>query len=368
MFFPNLNLKALLPGIKVIMSTNRRAEAISATSDTVPQTSDIVSHVGDNGTAASDVVSLECFSTFTSFPRLPLELRLAIWRFAAFEPRNVEVCTSNYCNRPSAPTYRDGSPRLLPHFFSTCPIPGLLHANQESREEGLKHFQAEFGNLVQLGGELWRVDPPTFTFEPRIYVNWKVDRICLMNYSIHQNLLADFLTKAEEREVESMAICVASAESTLKARGVIHPDNGSVHLQWIRGVEELQHVMNHFPFHDSLQEIILFNHPFDHKLRLVSQGLKTTIGFGLFDYERETTAEMYNKDRIIDYIGASVDSNRDWRFTAYDDDEHVAEEIPGIDELESKDADADPHDEDYSSRLFVERTLSVKLRQIIIED
>jgi hypothetical protein len=93
-------------------------------------------------------------------------------------------------------------------------VPPVLHANKESRSEGLKHYTLDFGtNMIAVGG--WEV-PFWVTLAPRIYFNWSCDRLCLPDPlklwdSESDNLsdtrpYSDFLEKCLERKLRYLAI------------------------------------------------------------------------------------------------------------------------------------------------------------------
>ncbi|CAG8962146.1 hypothetical protein HYFRA_00005192 [Hymenoscyphus fraxineus] len=76
-------------------------------------------------------------STFTFFPKLPSELRLAIWDFAAFvEPRVVEF--SSQLITP------DDEPACIGYIFSRTPLPSILSICHESREVALRYYITSF--------------------------------------------------------------------------------------------------------------------------------------------------------------------------------------------------------------------------------
>lgn len=69
-------------------------------------------------------------STFTYFPRLPAELRIAIWRLAL----PIRILTVRTVPAPSP------HPFGRPAFAAIDPQPILLSVNKESREEALKAY------------------------------------------------------------------------------------------------------------------------------------------------------------------------------------------------------------------------------------
>lgn len=75
--------------------------------------------------------------TFSVFPRLPVELRLKIWRATIEEGRVLEIqegLHGKISNRSN-----------IKPWLSLCPPPSLLHVNSESRKEGLRFYSLSFG-------------------------------------------------------------------------------------------------------------------------------------------------------------------------------------------------------------------------------
>ncbi|TGO10311.1 hypothetical protein BTUL_0139g00130 [Botrytis tulipae] len=82
----------------------------------------------------SDTVSREASCTFEPFPRLAIELRLAIWGLACSQERLLEITT-----HPTDISFDLGAP-----------TPSVLFVNYESREEAEKHYKKirlHFGDM-----------------------------------------------------------------------------------------------------------------------------------------------------------------------------------------------------------------------------
>ena len=110
-------------------------------------------------------------STFTPFPKLPVELRLKIWKYGCLFTRNVDIRAKEISGIVCK--YTD---EVAHYFHSYAPPPPLLHICRESRSEALKHYQLEFGTTFEY--ELAGVAPEVaISTPPRIYINWAVDRI-----------------------------------------------------------------------------------------------------------------------------------------------------------------------------------------------
>lgn len=84
--------------------------------------------------------------TFTCFERLPLKLRLIIWKNALPGPRIVEVLYDHSSGK----------------CWSTCPIPLVLQVNHESRTFPQKSYKRRFG---------------TFRARPMTWFNAEIDQI-----------------------------------------------------------------------------------------------------------------------------------------------------------------------------------------------
>ena len=69
-------------------------------------------------------------NTFTCFPKITLELRLMVWRFAFRTPASVEV----------NPSYRHFNLFASPARLPPKELPITLRINRESRMETLNHY------------------------------------------------------------------------------------------------------------------------------------------------------------------------------------------------------------------------------------
>jgi 2EXR family len=117
---------------------------------------------------------------FTCFPKLPIEMRLKIWKCAANIPRNVDLWIGAAYSNMSM--WGVGSPSHE-YIFSTSSPPAILHICRESRHEGLSNYALAFGTEYSVGRN--RV-----TEEATVYVNWEADTICLMNSDIFTAMTA----------------------------------------------------------------------------------------------------------------------------------------------------------------------------------
>ncbi|KAJ2975821.1 hypothetical protein NQ176_g5303 [Zarea fungicola] len=75
-------------------------------------------------------------ATFHPFPRLPVELRTLVWGLA-IEPRIVDVRAIQGSRSSRGPSRDIGNVRAYSDPFIPTPVPGVMHACQESRNQGL---------------------------------------------------------------------------------------------------------------------------------------------------------------------------------------------------------------------------------------
>ena len=112
--------------------------------------SHIAVHALQNNTAPTNTVMEDStFSAFKLFPKLPLELRLMVWKLSLPEGRVIKFSTIRALS---------ANKHLI--VDQKLPTP-LLHVNQESRLEALQAYELFAGR--------WRGDP--------IYVNFKKDTL-----------------------------------------------------------------------------------------------------------------------------------------------------------------------------------------------
>jgi hypothetical protein len=111
---------------------------------------------------------------FHCFPKLPNELRLRVWNYVCFRPRYIDLFTRSTSYRFPELNLKDWVPfQYLSHSLP----PALLHACKESRIEGLKHYELDFGtSQVAHAGAV----KAAVTCDPRIYIHWGIDIPCLI--------------------------------------------------------------------------------------------------------------------------------------------------------------------------------------------
>lgn len=123
-----------------------------------------------------------------TFDKLPVELRLKIWKEVCFIPRNIDV-RELYARRwPGDRVYPD----IFSKYRSYNPIPPILHTSHEARMVGLQHYSRSFATQMNLDG------PPRLDvyFPPRIYANFDVDFVVPMGSSREtDNALGSLMAK-----------------------------------------------------------------------------------------------------------------------------------------------------------------------------
>jgi hypothetical protein len=110
---------------------------------------------------------VEELTSFTVFPKLPIEIRLKIWKGASHFQRNLEI----FSHPISHYTIVSGAASHAFKLQTSLPPPAILHVNSESRMEALQHYTLAFGTKVDF-------EDFAFSTPPRIYYNRKSDRVC----------------------------------------------------------------------------------------------------------------------------------------------------------------------------------------------
>ncbi|KAG9234471.1 hypothetical protein BJ875DRAFT_348787, partial [Amylocarpus encephaloides] len=98
---------------------------------------------------------------FPQFSRLPIELRLMIWVFAAWAPRLVKASWRSNFN-------------VSVYKFMSGAVPGVLHVNLESRNTALKIF-TQVPKFISFTGVEYK-----YKVDIMIYLN-KLDTIYFLN-------------------------------------------------------------------------------------------------------------------------------------------------------------------------------------------
>ncbi|KAF8855984.1 hypothetical protein BDZ45DRAFT_804489 [Acephala macrosclerotiorum] len=176
--------------------------------------------------------------TFHPFPKLPVELRLKVWKFVSFLPRIVDVWSKNFSIK--CYDYREA---LIPHYmFTRSPPPAILQICRESRNEALKHYTLDFAAERDEGAYV-------VSSKPRIYINWKVDTVCLLqpedfhgvpsgleddqDYDDYDQNINAFVVRMEEMGLKSMAINILNSYISTRE------NNRGIDIPYLRSAELL---------------------------------------------------------------------------------------------------------------------------------
>jgi hypothetical protein len=140
-------------------------------------------NVNDDATGPNAIPDAEC--TFTCFGKLPFELRLMIWEFACWHERALDIWLAKPFGRTIKLVFDnplDDDDEELDSFkyITTTLPPAVLHACQDSRAAGLKHYDLAFGTRSEIG--YTQILAPA-----HIYANFETDRIFLMGAWGHKD-------------------------------------------------------------------------------------------------------------------------------------------------------------------------------------
>ncbi|KAF8863739.1 hypothetical protein BDZ45DRAFT_737945 [Acephala macrosclerotiorum] len=129
-------------------------------------------------------------TTFTVFPKLPIELRTMIWTSSLPGSRTVEI------NR----TRQDDN--TAPEYRSPAIIPAALHVCQESRTIAQEHYSLSFGSSIwEDAGRVW--------FDKNIDVTFFNCR----RLSHHREITRFFMWAGDIDKIQHLGMCGAACES-----------------------------------------------------------------------------------------------------------------------------------------------------------
>lgn len=202
---------------------------------------------------------LEQFDSFTCFPKLPREIRLQIWSEVARQPRNVDIYIKDADIESRSEDSKIRSCKLdetgiyhhpLPSYriVSRSPPPTVLQTCQESLYECRKFFSLEFGVLKYSPST---TNQHTTVVSPaKVYVQWKVDRLCLINSSCSELNLR-------------VATSIIIARATIMQAASIALNLYPTHDLWGRAY----HLRNlaKFAYHTGAEDVIIVWQPRVHK-------------------------------------------------------------------------------------------------------
>lgn len=157
--------------------------------------------------------------TFHLFPQLPIELRHTIWDEAC--------CVSRVVDLESWPLTGDGgyggigdalfdSFRQVAFVISTgSGHPPILHTSREARLVGLKHYKLDLGTeyrIDKMVGDQGMVHID-IKVDPRIYLNWNYDTMCILQGSQYDYGSTAVATRAlveyfHDRPLFRFAVCI----------------------------------------------------------------------------------------------------------------------------------------------------------------
>ncbi|KAI0169577.1 hypothetical protein GGR52DRAFT_573641 [Hypoxylon sp. FL1284] len=147
-------------------------------------------------------------TTFTSFNKLPPELRIKIWQYAMPDARTVAV-KSPYTKQNSAPrSLEEAISETCDQeetWYSTTQIPPLLHVNAEARHEALKHYKLSLG----VGNA-----------PPRVYVDFNRDTIFYGNSELKPECSALWAATPDLSQVQRLAVVPEGAWRVLRWKNV----------------------------------------------------------------------------------------------------------------------------------------------------
>ncbi len=107
---------------------------------------------------------------FTLFPNFPLELRLKIWSYAGDHPRTPQLADTWDLEEQGV------------GIEGNNPVPGILQACSESRQEGLKHYTActkRCSWWEEIHDTNRHVESQIPCLASKVYINFDVDRFYL---------------------------------------------------------------------------------------------------------------------------------------------------------------------------------------------
>jgi hypothetical protein len=156
--------------------------------------------------------------TFPQFRQLPPEIRRQIWQCSIQIPRVIEI-------RNPGP----GTTKKLqdPGMMSTCRIPPVLHACQESRAEALTRYKLSFGTELSDG---------TPVLPSRVYVDFSQDIIYFgsnSNFYVIQDAQVFEGRKSSFKDLEKIRFLA------LRSRGFPHVSEATFKLQLFRQLKEI---------------------------------------------------------------------------------------------------------------------------------
>ncbi|KAH6683058.1 hypothetical protein B0J14DRAFT_574994 [Halenospora varia] len=148
---------------------------------------------------AEDGAPPQAASEFACFPKLPLEIRLRIWRHACYHERTVGILPLEAFQLPFCNQLNHEDRPYIWKYKSYDPVPSPLHVSKESRREALKYYSLTFSTSFNIDGS-------TINTPPRVYVNFEADWLCFMGgYGSESAVFRDFTSYPIKRLAVNLA-------------------------------------------------------------------------------------------------------------------------------------------------------------------
>lgn len=129
--------------------------------------------------------SIEAATTFTLFPRLPIELRTAIWEFAVVVSRIVKIAITENLDLPASfASFRDVS------LCCKTRLPSLVHVDHESRTVGFKHYSVALRSHLR----------------SPIYLNFSIDTIFFKSENVFSAFYEKLDPSGDKTKIKMMVI------------------------------------------------------------------------------------------------------------------------------------------------------------------
>ncbi|EKD17141.1 uncharacterized protein L3040_005362 [Drepanopeziza brunnea f. sp. 'multigermtubi'] len=215
---------------------------------------------------------------FHLFPKLPKHVR-------------VQILMTNQPDREYVDIYyartRRGEHGLESVYYTTCTAPAIMHLNREHRLLGLTIYSLELDT---------------------IFINWKKEKICLMTQ--HHNIPAIDVLPARAVAKGSKSICIGIA-TTIKNPSGCDPiedanpmnEGSDDEMCWGHGIQQIDSVMDSFPFAEGLKEVTLFAHGYYNRINrlksLRSRGLALDTDIFMSPFEHDVVDQA---DPTLTYI------------------------------------------------------------------
>ncbi|KAI9052038.1 hypothetical protein LZ554_004292 [Drepanopeziza brunnea f. sp. 'monogermtubi'] len=203
---------------------------------------------------------------FHLYPKLPKSVRVQILMINQQDREYVDV----YHARE-----RRGEHGLESVYYTTCTAPVIMHLNREHREMGFMIYSLELDT---------------------VFINWEKEKICLMTQ--HHNVPAINVLPARAVAKGSTSICIGIA-TTIKNPSGCDPiedadpmnEGSDDEMCWGHGLQQIDSVMDNFPFAEGIKEVTLFAHGYYNRINrlksLRSRGLSLETDIAMSPFEHD---------------------------------------------------------------------------------